>query len=69
MAWSSKCLTLAQVMILRFMGLRPVLGSVLTAQSMEPALDSVPASLSTPPLLVLLLSFSQKQTLTKMFFF
>ena len=33
--------TLAQVMILTFVGSSPVLGSVLTAQSLESALDSV----------------------------
>ena len=41
-----KCLTSAQVMILRFMGSSPMLGSVLTAQSLEPALGSVSPSLS-----------------------
>ena len=34
----------------------PALGSVLTAQSLEPALDSVSHSLSPPPPLVLCLS-------------
>ena len=34
-----KHLTLARVMISRLMGLSPVLDSVLTAQSLEPALD------------------------------
>ena len=33
--------TSAQVMISQFLGLSPVLGSVLTAQSLEPASDSV----------------------------
>ena len=32
-----ECLTLAQVMILPFVSLSPVSGSVLTAQSLEPA--------------------------------
>ena len=50
--------TSAQVMILRFMGPGPTLGSVLTAQSLEPALDSVSPSLSVPPLLAY--SLSQK---------
>ena len=36
----------AQVMILQFMNLSPASGSVLTAQSLEPALDSVSPSLS-----------------------
>ena len=38
----------AQVMISWFVGLGLALGSVLTAQSMEPASDSVPLSLSVP---------------------
>ena len=53
-----KCLTSAQVMTLRFMGLNSALGSVLTAQSQEPASDSVSPSLSLP--LPCLLSLSQK---------
>ena len=40
--------TLAQVMISSFMGLSPILGSVLTAQRLEPALDSVSPSHSAP---------------------
>ena len=62
--WSSKCLwfwgarvaqsvkhrTLAQVMISQFVGLSPASGSVLTAQSLEPAFVSVSPSLSAPPL-------------------
>ena len=43
-----KLLTSAQVMISQFVGLSPVSGSVLTAQSLEPALDSVSPSLSLP---------------------
>ena len=35
-------------------------GSVLTAESLEPASDSVSPSLSAPPLLMLCLSVSQK---------
>ena len=38
--------TLAQVMISQFMGSSPASVSVLTAQSLEPASDSVSASLS-----------------------
>ena len=38
----------AQVMILRFVGLSPVLGSVLTVQSLEPVSDSLSPSLSLP---------------------
>ena len=45
-AQSVKHLTLAQVMISRFMSSSPVSGSVLTAWSLEPALDSVSLSLS-----------------------
>ena len=46
-------LTLAQVMILLFMSSSSVSGSVLTAQSLEPASDSVSPSLSSalPPLM------------------
>ena len=45
-AQSVKRLTSAQVTISRFMGSSPASGSVLTAQSLEPALDSVSPSLS-----------------------
>ena len=48
--------TLAQVMILRFVSLRPASGSVPTAQSLEPASDSLSPSLSVPTLLALGLS-------------
>ena len=41
-----KRLTSAQVMISQFMGLSPASGSVLTAQSLKPAPDSVSPSLS-----------------------
>ena len=54
-AWvaeSVKRPTSAQVMISRFVSLSPASGSVLTVQSLEPALDSVSPSLSAPPLLV-----------------
>ena len=50
----------AQVMISWLMSSSPTSGSVLTAQSLEPASDSVSPSLSAPPLLVLCLSLSQK---------
>ena len=50
-----KCPTLAQVMISQPMSSSPASGSVLTAQSLWPALDSVSPSLSAPPLLVLYL--------------
>ena len=53
-------LTSAQVMISQFVSLSPALGSVLTAQSLEPASHSVSPSLSAPSLLMLCLSLSQK---------
>ena len=47
-----KCPTLAQVMISQVVSSSPLSGSVLTAQSLEPASDSVSPSLSMPlPLL------------------
>ena len=45
-----KRLTSAEVMISQFMGSSPELDSVLTAQRLEPALDSVSPPLSPPPL-------------------
>ena len=51
--------TLAQVMISRLVSSSPTSGSVLTAQSLEPASDSVSSSLSAPPLLILSLSLSK----------
>ena len=57
-AQSVKWLTSARVMISQlffFVSWSPTVGSVLTAQSLEPALDSVSPSLSAPPLLVLCL--------------
>ena len=56
-----KHLTSAQVMISRFVGSSPMLGSVLTAQSLEPASDSVFPSFSALPLLMLCLSRSLKK--------
>ena len=41
--------TSAQVMISQLVSLSPALVSVLTAQSLEPTLDSVSPSLSAPP--------------------
>ena len=41
--------TSAWVMISRFVGPSPTSGSVLTVQSLEPALDSVSPPLSAPP--------------------
>ena len=55
----------AQVMISRFVSSSPALGSVLTAQSLEPASDSVSLSLSAPPPLMLCLCLRNKQTLKK----
>ena len=57
-AQSVKQLTSAQVMISQFVSLSPASGSVLLAQSLEPASDFVPPSLSAPPPLVLCLSLS-----------
>ena len=59
-AQSVKHLTLAQVMISQFVGSSPVSGSVLTAQSLEPALDSVSPSLCPSPTHALSLSFKNK---------
>ena len=65
MAQSVKRPTSAQGVISRFVGSSPASGSVLTAQSLEPASDSVSPSLSAPPLLTLCLplSLNNKQTL------
>ena len=54
----SQCLTLAQVMITQLMSSSPVLGCVLTAQSLETASDSLTLSLSssTPDLCSVCLS-------------
>ena len=52
-AQSVKDLTSAQVMISQLVGSSPASGSVLMAQNLEPALDSVSPSLSAPPLLML----------------
>ena len=49
----------AQVVISRSVGSSPASGSGLTAQSLEPVLDSVSPSLSDPPLLMLCLSVSK----------
>ena len=48
MAESVGRLTLAKVMISQYVGSSLVSGSVLTAQSLEPASDSVSPSLSAP---------------------
>ena len=59
----------AQVTVSQFVSLSPVSGSVLTAQSLEPASDSVSPSLSVLPLLTLCLSLflKIKETLKKIF--
>ena len=62
MAQSVEHPTSAQVMISQFVTSSPALGSVLTAQSLEPAWDSVSLSLS---LSALPLSLKNKQTLKK----
>ena len=51
-----KHLTSAQVMILQFVSSSPTSVSVLTAQSLEPASDCLPPSLSAPPPLSLFFS-------------
>ena len=59
-AQSVKCLTLAQVMMSRLVSSSPTSVSVLTAQSLDPDLDSVSPSLSAPPLLLFCLSLKNK---------
>ena len=59
--------TSAQVMISQSVGSSPVLGSVLTAQSLEPASDSVSPFLSAPPLLMLCLSLKNIKKKKKKF--
>ena len=62
-AWAAQPVkrpTSAQVMISQSMSSSPASGSVLTAQSLEPASDSVSPSLSDPPPFMLCLSLSQK---------
>ena len=57
---SVKCQTSTQVMISRFVSSSPAWGPGLTAQSLEPALDSVSLSLCPSPIHALSLSLSQK---------
>ena len=59
-AQSVKRPTSAQVMISQSMSSSPASGSVLTAQSLGPASDSVSPSLSAPAPIMLCLSLSQK---------
>lgn len=56
MAQSGGHLTSAQVVISQFVSSSPASGSVLTAQRLGPASDSVSPSLSAPPPLTLCLS-------------
>ena len=68
MAQSVKRPTSAQVMLSQFVSSGPVSGSVLTAQSLEPASDSGSPSLSAPSPLMLCLSLSFKHKFKKIFF-
>ena len=63
-----KRLTSAEVMISRFMSLSPASGSVLTAHSLEPVLDSVSLSLCPFPAHALSLSKINKYFLKILFF-
>ena len=65
MAQSVERPTSAQVMISRFVGSSPASGSVLTAQSLEPASDSVSLSLCASPAHALSLSLSLSLALAK----
>ena len=67
MARLVKRLTSAQVMISRSVSSGPVSGSGLTAQSLEPVLDSVSPSLCPSPVHTLSLSLS-KINIKKKFF-
>ena len=58
---------LAQAMISQFMDSSPMSGSVLTAQSLEPALDSVSPLFSAPPSLALCLCLSKINKMLKIF--
>ena len=55
--------TSARVMLSRSMNSSPALGSVRTAWSLEPALDSVSLPLFAPPLLSVSLSVSRSLSL------
>ena len=57
-----KRLTLAQVMISQFVSSNPTLGSVVTAQSLEPASDSLALSVPLPLLRMHLLSLKNYKT-------
>ena len=62
---SINLLTSAQVMIPQLVGSSLASDSVLTAQSLELALDSVSPSLHSSPVHTLSLSLKNKQTLNK----
>ena len=64
MAQLVKCLPSAQVMVSRLVSSIPMSGSVLTAQSLEHALDSVSPSLSAPPPFMLCLCLSLSLSLS-----
>ena len=64
-AWVAQRPTSAQVMIPRFVGSSPMLGSGLTARSLEPAWDSVSLSLFLPHSCSLSLSLSLSLCLSK----
>ena len=70
-AQSVKRPTSAQAIISQFMSSSPTSGSVLTARSLEPALDPVSPSLSVsaPPLLTLRLSLPKINKHKKNVFF
>ena len=57
-AQSVKCPTWTKVIISWFVSSSPAWDYALTAQSLEPALDSVSPLLSAPPLLTLYLALS-----------
>ena len=70
-AWEAQSVThptLAQVMISQFVSLRPALGSVLTAQSLKNASDSVSHSFLAPPRLVLSLCLPKINKCKRKFF-
>ena len=64
-AQSVKHMTLARVMISQFVGSSPTSGSVLIAQSLEPASDSMSPSLSAPTPLTLCLTLFLKNKCKK----
>ena len=68
MAQPFKRPTSPQVMISPLVSSSPASGSVLTAQSLDPASDSVSPSLSAPPHLTLCLSRSKINERLKKFF-